>query len=258
MKNRKLLTIALTILSVCSFTTNAHALIGRAAVSQINTQIFGVYLTSDPTCQTGLTAVVDLTATSKPFNMANSPRLGAGEVPSGGINCVIMVMKNDVQIGINAGSYPGTSNALPDSVCNAGKTPSPAVICHGGPTVTWPAKITADAAAIGLTLASACPGAGSTTDVIPLYLSTFSACTGITSVDAGTPGCTAPNAFNHPTASADVSSGIKINYPGAAGDFTFVIDPDQSAGNNGEKLPKVVDRQASSLGSRSLGLVPVC
>jgi hypothetical protein len=233
MKMRTHLASILALVSAFGIVPNSHALIGRAAVTQINTQLYGVYLSSDPTCQTGLTAVVELTATPRPFNMAHSPTLGQGEVPVGGIKCVIMVMKNDVQIGIAAGTYTGTSNAQADSVCNAGKSPAPSAICHNGVAVSWPAKITADAAAIGLSLASSCPGAGSTAAVVPVYLSTYSACTGISTVDASTPGCTNPDDFSPPTASSDKNFGIHINDPGAAGDFTFVIDPDQSAGNDG-------------------------
>lgn len=230
---RAYLTTFLILTSTLGTVPNVHALIGRAAVTQINTQLYGVYLSSDPTCQTGLTAVVELTATPRPFNMARSPTLGQGEVPSGGIKCVVMVMKNDVQIGIAAGTYTGTSNSQADSVCNGGKTPSAAAICHNGVAVSWPAKITADAAAIGLSLTSSCAGGGSTSAVIPLYLSTYSACTGLTSVDAATPGCSSPDAFSPPTASNDLNYGIHISDPGPAGDFTFVIDPNQSAGNDG-------------------------
>jgi hypothetical protein len=220
--------------SALGMVPSSYALIGRAAVTQINTQVYGVYLSSDPTCQTGFTAVVELTATPRPFNMAHSPTLGSGEVPSGGIKCVILVMKNDVEVAIAPGTYAGTSNGQSDSVCNAGKTPAPAGICHSGVAVSWPAKITADAAAIGLTLATSCPGAGSTAAVIPLHLSTNSACTGLSSIDASNPSCSGgPDAFSAPTTASDPNFGIHINDPGPAGDFTFVIDPDLSAGNDG-------------------------
>lgn len=212
-------------------THSANAALSRADITGLYAEVYGMYTTTDPTCQSGLIATIPLQSTPKPVNMAQSPRIGVGPVAKP-VNCIVMVMKNEVTVEWLPGIYTGS-----DSVCDTGGT-NTVQICNSGVVPTWPTAITADMAALGLTPAASCPTATASRQfVVPVYLSTFSACTGNVTTDASVSGCVAAgfpagNTFAAPATAAS-TNGIKIVAPPTSSNYKFVIDPDQSVGAQG-------------------------
>jgi hypothetical protein len=218
----------------------AHADLPASAISTMNLSMFGMYTTSDPTCQKGLTATIPLSATSTTFNFAASPTLGSGPIASP-INCVIFILKSGIIINYSAGTYTGTGTGgspSSDSACFAGGSISQG-ICRST-TTNFPAQVVSDAAAVGLTLTTTCPGSPTGNEVIPVYISTYSACTGSTVLDAGNSTCVAidagvgPNTFQAPTAANDTAHGLILSSVASGGSaYKFVIGVSHSVGGNG-------------------------
>jgi len=216
------------------FTILTHSAFGglaRSNVTDMTLGVYGIYLSADPTCQTGLIASVPLSTTpvAKNFAAAVSPTLGSGAIPSS-INCVVIVMEDAVALTWAAGSYTSTTNGASDSVCNAGGSLSQK-ICRSPNTVTFPSQIVTDAAAAGLTLTTSCPASPTGTEAIAIYLSTDAVCSGSNTDPAS---CNNNNAFAPPSAAGDASAGILLTAPSVSGaSFTFVADPDgTTVGNN--------------------------
>ena len=159
--------------------------------------VYGIYMSSDATCATGLTAVVPLTLTPQSLNFVTGPTIGSASTLPTTVGCVIIVMQNTFSGAWQAGTYSGSSNGFSDNIaqCNNGGTVPSQPICQNGSGIpVWPTQITTDARSMGLTLkTTAC--AGTLTDVVPLTLSTYSACTGSTIADAGIAACS-PEADN--------------------------------------------------------------
>jgi hypothetical protein len=202
----------------------------------MNITIYGMYTSSDPTCQTGLNATIALSSTPTTANLVTGPTLGSGPVANP-INCVIFILKNQVGYVWPAGTYTSTSSGSSDSVCNTGGT-LPQKICNHGETLSFPSQIVADAASEGLTLPTGCSNGGATgNEVVPIFISTDSTCVGQAALDPAqcTSGGTNTNVpFQAPTASGDSSHGCKLTAPAAgASSYTLVIDPAGSIGYNG-------------------------
>ena len=250
---KKVLILNLLALATLSQIEEASATIVRSGVTSAKVMLYGVYTTADPLCATGLVATVPLSTTASPFEMTQSPTIGAGQIPAGGINCVIMVMQNRFDSVVAAGTYTTTTTSgnytYSDSACNAGFTGTKQAICNGptnygngvvaGKSVNWPAQIVTDAAAIGLTLTTTC--AGTTADTIALYLSTASSCYGQNAKDASITGCivsgnSTNNPWQAPTSTSDTAHGIHLATVPASTSYTFVVDPTGAFGatsNNG-------------------------
>jgi len=244
MKNLKL---GLFSLGVLFSSTASWAGLALSSINTMNVTMYGMYTTSDPLCQTGLTATIPVSATGSTYNLVLGPTLGSGAVSSS-IACVVILMKNTVGYGWAAGSYTSSSNQGSDSVCNAGGT-SNAIVCRGNnvnnspvtTTLTYPTQVATDAAKAGLTLATSCSQSSTGTEVVPLYISTYALCTGQTTADtaAGNASTCVSNGgstnmvFQAPTAASDAAHGAKLTAPTSAASYTFKVDPTSSVGNSG-------------------------
>jgi hypothetical protein len=223
----------------------ASAELPRSAISRMSVFLYGLYTTSDPTCMTGLVPTIPMKSTPVDFDMAKAPTLGNGPVAAP-INCMAIVISNHVIQDYAAGSYTTTSPDGSDSVCNAGGSKE-APLCYnwglGNQTVVWAPQIKTDVEAAGLTRTTSCTANMPTaytsstvkSQIIVLYFSTYSKCTGNVTLDAGVAGCVntgapALNYFGAPTA-ANSDQGMKLVAPTAKGEYTFVVDPDKTMGN---------------------------
>jgi hypothetical protein len=237
----------------------AFAWLPRSAISSLKGSLYGLYTSADPTCQTGLVATIPLTKTPTAFDFTSGAAIGSGPVSSP-INCIVMVAANSSTVAWAAGSYSGQSVFAPgsstfnDSNCNSNSgSPITGAMCNGS-AISWPTQITSDLTALGLTGTTNCTGSAS--EIIAIYISTDSKCTGIYAVDvanvgtAGNPGITgctwtssAPyrpnNLYAPPTASGDTAHGIAL-CPGSSTctapsgtNYKLILDPSYSVGGNG-------------------------
>jgi hypothetical protein len=234
--------IAKYLLSVSIFllsAVQAHAFLPNTAYTSLPITIYGVYTTIDPTCQSGFVATIPVTNASQ-IDLTQTPSLGNGGVSSP-IGCAVILMKNSMgPFAWAAGSYTGTTSGFSDSACNAGgNTGSPSTICNGGSVVSWPSEIQSAVSAAGLTPATTalCAGSGTANIVVPIYVSTDSACTGNPTKDTGScivSGNDTTNAFQPPTAANDILHGLNMTSPATgAATYRFFIDPSYSFGATG-------------------------
>src|SRR4051812_30294107 len=98
---------ALALLMVLS--GSAFAGLPRSALPSVQLAIYGIYTSSDPSCQTGLIATVPISATATLINLVSEPTFGTGTVPTN-INCVIIVMRNYFSATWAAGTYTTSTN----------------------------------------------------------------------------------------------------------------------------------------------------
>lgn len=214
------------IVSFLLFSSTAFASLPRGAISNVGVGLYGVYMTGDASCQNSLIAALPLSKNPVSSNFVASPVLGAGSVPAK-ISCVILVLSNSIQIAWQASAaYPGL-----DNLCAAGGT-APVNPCVGAPSIVWPAAIVADAKALGLTLATNCSAAPSGTEVVPVFMSVNSSCTGNSNIDKSISGCTAlgkstSSTSQSPVSSNSTSSGARIPLTLPSGRLIFAVDPDQ-------------------------------
>ena len=229
---KKSLLIAVSAILVSS---SAFAFLPSTAVSTMSLPVYGVYMSADATCATGLVATVPLSKTPQTINFAANPVIGSGSLPSS-IGCVVIVIGNNLNVAWKSGTYTGTSQSngggggpFSDGSCNPGGGTPGSTICHGT-NPTWPPQITTDAAAAGLTLQTGV--CGSTTDVIPLVLSTNSICTGQLGADSAVPACAGGNVDNFvlPLTSSDPTHGTKLVSPSVTGNLKFVVNPSNAFG----------------------------
>jgi hypothetical protein len=227
-------------LSAVLISSPAFAFLPVSAVTSMSLPVYGIYMSSDPSCTTGLVATVPLTLTPQAINFAANPAIGSGSVPAT-IGCVVIVLQNSFSSAWAAGTYTGTTTSNGQggpysgsdniAACNQGGTTTAKAICHGD-AVTWPTQITTDAAAIGLTLATG-TCAGTLTEAVPLFLSTNSACTGNSTADANVTGCqggSSTNNFSMPTSVGDLLHGTLMTAPSTAGNLKFVFSPSNCFG----------------------------
>jgi hypothetical protein len=243
--------------------TPGFAALPLSAFTSMVMPVYGIYTSADPTCLTGLVATVPLKVTPTDVDFVAAGAMGTGSIPTGGINCVIIVTKLKMTVKYAAGTYTSTStfgsSTFNDSNCNAGGTvlidnstsTSTPFGCNPGKRATkidWPAKITTDLTALGLTPATDCQTLGSGA-ILPFYLSTYSKCVGNSTVDNTIGGtCSWSNNvdinpgegyrsnifFQAPTATADAIHGLKINAVAAgSSSLKFVVDPTPVVGGNG-------------------------
>ncbi|MDB5037427.1 MAG: hypothetical protein JWQ35_955, partial [Bacteriovoracaceae bacterium] len=218
-----------TAISAVFISSSVFAYLPVSALTTMSLPVYGVYMSADATCTTGMVATVPLTTTPKTINFAaaQSQSIGSGNVPAT-IGCVVIVIGNSLSSAWSAGTYTTTSgtgnNAVSDSSCNAGGTTTGQTICNSSAAVTWPQQIVTDAAAIGLTLTNTC--LAKTTEIVPLVLSTNSICTGQAAADASTAACVGVNMnnFTIPLTTTDATHGTKLTAPSAAGDLKFVVN----------------------------------
>jgi hypothetical protein len=232
---KKILFLALAAISVSS---SAFAFIPASSITTMSLPVYGLYTTADATCTTGLVATIPLSSTPQSLNFAQKPTLGQGSVPAT-IGCVIIVIGNSLSNGWASGNYTTTSNGggsqtYNDSSCNSGGSNSGQSICGSGGTpqsITWPTKITTDAAAIGLPLTTG-TCTGQTSQIVPLVLSTNSVCTGQGVADASVPACAGGNNNNFalPITTSDATHGTKLTAPSLSGNLKFVVNPANTLG----------------------------
>jgi hypothetical protein len=231
----------------------------KSAITQMSMPLYGMYTTADPTCLTGLVATIPLKATPTSVNFVSGSAIGRGEIPAGGIKCIIIIAKFEMTFKWAAGTYTGTTsfgtNTYQDSGCNAGGTITISAAGQNAPTcspaqrsttMTWPTKVQEDLAALGLTPKTNCNDAGAS-DLFPLYLSTYSKCYGETALDNAIGGtCAWSNntnitaegyrsnlIFQAPTAENDYQRGIHIDALAAGtARFKFIVDPTVAFGGN--------------------------
>jgi hypothetical protein len=201
-------------------------------INNVGVSLYGVYMTGDPSCQNSLIASLPLSKNPNLSNFVASPILGAGSVPSK-ISCVILILANSIQVGWQASAaYPGA-----DNLCSAGGT-APINPCLSTSSVVWPATILADAKALGLTLATSCSATPSGTEIVPVFMSVNSSCTGNSNIDKTISGCTAlgkstSSPSQSPVTSNSTSSGARIPLTLPNGRLIFAVDPDQVVGGIG-------------------------
>lgn len=237
-------TFLLLAASALMTSSSAFAFLPVSAVTSMTLPVYGIYMSTDATCTTGMTATIPLSTTPQLINFVANPVIGTASNLPATIGCVVIVIKNNFTSAWSSGSYTGQSTTnggsggpYNDSNCNGGgNNGSGAQICGNGSTqtVTWPTQITTDAAAIGLTLTTG-TCVGSASEVVPLTLSTNSGCTGNTTADAGVAACSGANTDNWdmPTSVGDVHNGTKMTAPSTAGNLKFVVNPTNSFGGTG-------------------------
>lgn len=233
--------LSVALLALGLLPSAAHAALTASQITTMNIKLYGMYTSADPTCQTGLTPTLPLNANPTVENLSTGPTLGTGPVSSS-INCVVFILKNTVTYGWPAGTYSTTTNSNSDGVCNAGGSLDQ-IICHGNTTQSYPAQISTDAAAVGITLATSCPNSATGNEIVAVYVSTDSACIGQPLLDPGScsnGGGNTNDAFAAPTAAGDTAHGCKLTAPAAgAASYTLVIDPAGSVGNDGGNCSSV-------------------
>jgi len=202
----------------------------RSAVNSVGVTLYGVFTTADPTCQNSLVASLPLSKTPITSNFAVAPILGAGSVPTK-IACVVLVLANKIQINWSAASYSGS-----DSVCSAGGSAS--VNTCVGTAVSWPALITSSAQAIGLSIANSCSVAPTGNEIVPVFMSVNSNCTGNSVIDQNITGCSisgksTSSVAQAPSTTNSTSSGARIPSTQSKGRIVFAVDPDQIVSGNG-------------------------
>jgi hypothetical protein len=223
---------------------DAHAYLPRAATSDIDINIYGLYTTNDPTCQTGLVATIPMSRTPQLVDFAMSPSFGRGPVANP-VKCMIVVAGSHLQATWKSGSYSATSTPgmcdasgqstvngpyfpCKDNGCDAGGTtadissPGSEICGHCDHSVgadqksgdgdcspiTWPSQVKADMDAVGLGADAFC---GVNTQIIPFYVSVNSACTLNAVADQSDPLCTSTtNAFAPPGSAGDHTNGMKL------------------------------------------------
>jgi len=189
----------------------AWAIVPQSAVTSAAFEAYALYFSNDPTCQTGLTAVMPFQSTARTLNFAQNPEMGNADAST--VKCTIAILKNAVgPFVVAAGSY-GTTH------CDAGATIAGGTLCAssgtGTDSLSYPAQVVADAAAAGVTLATTCSGA-TNNSVVPQYRSTYSRCTGLSSDPAS---CQVAGAM-HPLAAPtgpDSLNGVQFVTPEAGG-----------------------------------------
>jgi hypothetical protein len=205
----------------------SFAFLPISSISSMTLPVYGVYMTSDASCITGLIATVPLSLTPQSVNFVAKPMIGAANSLPATIGCVVIVIQNNFASAWSSGSYTGSSLGNSDNIaaCNNGGSAAGSTICNNG-VPTWPAKVTADAAAIGLTLKTSNCIAHTTADVVPLVLSTNSSCSGNSTSDSGVAACSGnTNNFALPASSTDPLNGTRMTAPSTAGNLKFIVNP---------------------------------
>jgi hypothetical protein len=185
-------------------------------VTSAQLTLYGIYTTSDATCQTGWVKSF-LNSSPSTKDVVKGDSFGSGPT-SAPINCALIIAKNSSTNVVAPGTYTGVNGANQgggsDSACNNGVTQTQH-ICRGE-TVSFPAAVVADAAALStpISLTTTCPASPTGNEIIPIYLSVNSACTGQATIDGTNPLCgnaggSGPDAFNPPESTSTAGSSAK-------------------------------------------------
>ncbi len=215
--------------------SQANASLPRGNISNVGVSLYGVFMTSDPSCQTGLISSLPLSKTPQSSNFVSAPILGAGSVPNR-LGCIVLVVANQIQLTWQVGTY-----AAPDNVCSAGGSANVSPCTNTN--INWPANITQSAQAIGLSLSSNCAASPTGNEVVPIFLSINSVCTGSSVIDQQTTGCSVAgkstsSVVQAPSTISSSSSGAKLQAIPINGRIVFAVDPDQIiSGQSGTCLP---------------------
>ncbi len=209
---------------------DAYAYLAASAITNFTLKLYGMYTTTDPTCQTGWVATLPLQATPTTYNMASNPTLGTGNIAAP-TQCVAVIVSNAMTIAWAAGTYTSTttisSTTYNDSNCNSGgsiqlgQPGSQGGICFSPRVAAWPTQIADDMNAAGLTMTTNCPAMGAMTgnEIFPIYLSTNSACTFV-------PGEGDPSNCSFdlglPENAGDIHDGLKMAETPAKSSYTFI------------------------------------
>jgi len=239
----------------------AQANLPSSAITKLEMPVYGVYITSDPTCMTGLNATMPLSATPTTFDMATGPSIGTGAVPTDGIKCVVIIAKMHMVAEWAAGTYTTTTrfgtSTFNDSNCNPGGSETISGDLSGmgcgmgtrSKAMVWPDQIATDMAAVGLTPTTDCSTSGSG-NVFPIFLSTYAKCVGDTasdeaiggacdwtnnaSLNPGDGGYRTNSMFQPPNKADDADHGVHINEVAAGHKkFKLVIDVSPAISGNG-------------------------
>lgn len=222
------------LLAVFSFSSEAN--LSRSSITRMGTGIYGLYTSSDPLCASGFVATLPLQTTPRTVDLVNRPSFGSGRIAKR-VACVALVMRNQVNVEWSSGNYAGS-----DAVCNSGGTVNP-IICRdtgsGAVAVDWPSDISNEMTALGLTKTTSCTAGANGSEIVVVFLSTNSACTGNSVLDSATAGCGNANTFRAPTSVSDTARGVKLSVESGRGSYRLVIDPDLSVGGSGGSCQNV-------------------
>lgn len=208
-----------------------NAAVARSATSEMTLYIYGLYTTEDPTCQTGLVPTLPISATPQEANMVNGPTLGKGGIPKS-INCAIIVLRNKGVAVLRPGDYSDTTTSGgSDAVCNAGQTLE-FEVASANASISWPSKIEQDLNKAGLSAITRLPAVVTRNEVVPIYISTYSKCTGSYIHDQTISGCyvagnSTNDLLNPPTAPNDTTKGLQLTAPPRTGKYVFYADTNQ-------------------------------
>lgn len=229
---------------------SAHAFLPLSAISSVKIVLYGLYTTADATCKTGWVSTLkfDKNASAQDFASAGGIKLGAGSIADG-TQCILMIIKNSGVFSTAAGSYTTTSNGANDNVCNSG-TSNSTTIFYGGASgnatqiaagATWPAATeapTIDMTAAGSTQITSYTGSETGSEIVPVYLSVNSLCTGSSANDSSSCSTIDTNGglagSVPPTSTSDTSHGYRTVAPSADnGRYKFVVNMTNVVGNSG-------------------------
>ena len=237
------------IVSLFLISHSAFAFIPASSITSQKVKLYAIYTTADATCQTNLVATVPMVATPLSLELTTGPQVNGSVSVSNPVNCIIAVVGNSSTLTVPASSaYTGTSAFSPtnanvaDTNCAAGLAAVAGTVTNAvGNPITWPTQITTDLTAKSLTGATVT--STSTSDIIPIYISTNSKCTAQYATDKNVTGCTAytgvsapttnPHAF--PTAANSTTQGILLAASiasGAANGYKLVFNPANSVGGS--------------------------
>jgi hypothetical protein len=225
----------------------SQAFIPVSAVTDVEIAVYGMYTTSDASCRTGWQAVLPFNASpvNRNFAAAGGVALGTGSI-SNPTNCILMIIKNSGLFTVTPGTYTSTSNGVSDANCNPGLSGAKRVF-YGGSSYqqstgrVWPASTelpSQDMTAAGITQVTTFNGSETGDEIVPVYISVNSACTGSALNDPAS--CAAvDNAGNNsgtlpPNSVGDTGRGYATTAPAANQPrYKFIINLNNSIGVNG-------------------------
>jgi hypothetical protein len=215
----------------------AQAFIPSSGISSYTTYIYGAYSTSDPYCKTGWITFIPFSSSPVAYDLKQVPTLASNTLIASPVNCVMVIMANKVTISTNT-SFTSTSFSQSDSVCSNLTSSTIASTTSTSTAITWPAAGTLPYINMsGASLSMISTSTGATTDILPVYFSTLSSCTG--NPNTGTSDstvCYTPtyvNGYKPPVASGDTTYGYKLSALGESSRYKLLINPDLVIGGNG-------------------------
>ena len=142
-------------------------------------------------------------------------------------------MRNTLQAAVSGGNYTSTTNGTSDVACNNGGLVSSTPCSGVGNTITWIPSIQTAMAAVGLSSSlTTCPATPTGNEVVPLYISANSICTGnqtrsSTLINGST--CSG-SAFTCSDRVRQLERPLDGRHVGTGGFYAFIVDPDKTVG----------------------------